>query len=513
VFPLKVSKSVFRKIIEQASGSKDGRVIGFLLGRFEGKIMVIDDAVTGKITRGESTVSLTGEAIAKIADKVIREGKNTIVGWYHTHPGYEVYMSDVDEKTQKVLNQFSPYVVSLVLDPVSGKHKFYSSEYGRSVPIPERNVSYFEPPPSRGGKIEGERRAGKPLTKKQLYTLVISLLLIGLVTAGFFILSYAKFGQTFPSITHTPVSSAVVGSSVTLKAKVTGGVGGIANVTLNYQWSRNVKAEEETASIRMPWKRALMLLVAAGGDEYAYTIPSSEVQGDINYFIVAIDNAGNRVSTSVYTIKVKDFGLKPLSDSVTVYLGESRTVKIKVFSISGFSSKVRLKTARPPYGLEAYVSPSLIALPAGGSAVATLTLKAKSMPGTFRGAFELEVYGESGKAEHSTTVTVTVPNFDFSVNPKTRTIRRGETATYTVELKPAFNFNEEVTFSLSGLPDAEASWKLTLLNNKIKVSGPMTLSLEVSTTKNVETGTYALTLKAEGGGIKLQEALTLVITK
>lgn len=522
MLPLKVSKNVLRKVVEESKGVPDKRTIGFLIGRMDGGFLVVEDAVGGEVAKVGRNVSLTQSSIAKVADKILRgELKGNVVGWYHTHPGYGVYMSKVDEETQRILSQFSPHVVSLVLDPESGEHKFYAlNEKGKVKAINEKRIEYLEPgelPPRGLVKPEAPPPGRPALTKRQAYALASSLILIGLLVVGALIWSAggfgqaAQFGQRLPSIKHEPVKSAVVGKDVTVKAEVTGGVGGLANVTIHYEWSRFVMAEGEVASVQMPWKTALMLLVAAGGNEYAYTIPSGEVLGDIDYFIAATDKAGNEVSTPIYTIKVADFTIAPSTESVTVYMGGTETVKIVVSSIGGFSSNVKLSADKPPYGILVSITPATVKPPPGGSASATLQVKAQPAPGTFRGTFDLEVYGESEEAKHSTVVTVTVPNLEFSIAPSSQTISKGGTAKYTIELKPSFNFEETVKFSVSGLPGAEASWKLTLPGNEVKVAGPMKLDLEVATTTKVQAGTYTLTVKAEGGGLELQETVTLTI--
>lgn len=522
MFPLKVSKNVLRKVVEEANRARDKRTIGFLMGRMDGGSLVVEDAVGGDVAKVGKNVSLAQSFIAKVADKILRgKLKGNVVGWYHTHPGYGVSMSGVDEETQRILSQFSPHVVSLILDPESGEHKFYAlNEKGKVRAISEKQIEYLEPgelPPRRGVR-PGAPPPGRPtLTKRQAYALASSLTLIGLLIVGALIWSAGGFGQAvqlgqpLPSIEHEPVKSAVVGTDVTIKAEVTGGVGGLANVTIHYEWSKFVKAEGEVASVQMPWKTALMLLVAAGGDEYAYTIPDDEVLGDIDYFIVATDKAGNKISTPIYTIKVADFTLVPSTESITVYIGRTGTAKIFVSSLSGFSSEVKLSAAKPPYGIFVSITPKKVKPPPGGSAAATLKVEARRAPGTFRGTFDLEVYGESKGAKHSTVVTITVPNLEFSISPKSQTIDKGETAKYTIELKPSFNFKETVKFSVSGLPGAEASWKLTLPGNEVKVAGPMKLDLEVATTTKVQAGAYTLTVKAEGGGLKLQETVTLTI--
>jgi proteasome lid subunit RPN8/RPN11 len=524
---LKISKSIFEKIMKQVNEGPDKRVIGVLIGKMNKDSLVIEDIASGEIKRNGSTISLTPNAIAKIADKILKgEIKGNIVGWYHTHPGYSVFMSKIDEKTQNVLSQFYPEAVALVLDPTSKEYMFYAlNDKKRLQSIEKNKIEFFgsgnisewkpsaikkneEPPPLiQPPQVPSAR---KPLSRKQVCALTLILILVAVLISGFLIWGYGQFGGGSPSIKHTPVTNAIVGSSVTLKAEVTGGVGGIANVTVYYEWSKFIEVNSEISSVQMPWKSALMLLVAAGGNEYAYTIPSSEVLGDIDYFIAAIDKAGNKVTTSIQTIKVADFDVSSSTDSITVYVGSAASAKILIKSINGFSSKVKFSTATPPYGISISINPSEVALSPGGSATATIMVSAQSAPGTFRGVFNLEVYGESGEAKHSTVLTVVVPNLDFSIEPKTKTVSKGESALYTVTLIPSFNFTADTTFTIAGLPEG-ASWEIVLPQNKLELKNSINLILKIDTTSKTQSGTYNLTVTVIGGGLKLQETITLII--
>lgn len=523
---LKVSKNIFEKIMKQVNESPDKKAIGVLIGKMNKEYLVIDDVASGEIKRNDSTISLTPNAIAKIADKILKgEIKGNIVGWYHTHPGYGIFMSEIDEKTQNMLSQFYPEATALVLDPISKEYRFYVLNDKKSLkPIEENKIEFFGSGNISEWKTPSIKKSEKtflsiqpsppsvkkPLSKKQVCALILTLILIAALISGFLIWGYGRFGGGLPLIKHTPVTNAVVGSSITLKAEVTGGVGGIANVTVYYEWSKFVKANSEISSIQMPWKSALMLLVAAGGNEYAYTIPSSEVLGDIDYFIVAIDKAGNKASTSIQTIKVADFDVSSSTNSITVYVGGSASAKILVKSINGFSSKVKFSTATPPYGISVIINPSEVSLSSGGTATAIVTVSAQSASGTFRGIFNLEIYGESGEAKHSTILTVIVPNLDFSIEPKTKTISKGESALYTIMLTSSFNFTADITFSLTGLPEG-ASWEIVLPQNKLNLGNSINLILKIDTTSKVQSGTYNLTITAIGGGLKLQETITLII--
>ena len=221
------------------------------------------------------------------------------------------------------------------------------------------------------------------LTRRQLYAIIASVLILGGLISGVLIYVSSQGGiapsprVSLPVIEHTPITEGVVGEPITLKVRVTDGTDGISNVTINYEWSEF--AETPTAplsSVEYPWKTALMLLIAAGGDEYAYTIPGNEVAGNIDYFIVATDKAGHSTSTPIYTIEVADFILEAPTDPVCVYIGSSAKTDITIRSLGGFSSKVTLSLSDTPYGVEASINPKTVTPPKGGAVTARLTVSA-----------------------------------------------------------------------------------------------------------------------------------------
>jgi proteasome lid subunit RPN8/RPN11 len=523
---LNVDSKVIDKIIESSNKTEDGRVIGLLIGSVEGDEISVQDAIQTRHLEDERGIKIHPTDIAEIAQKLLdKKLRGNVIGWFHTHPGYGAYMSDVDVQTQRVLQQFSPFMVSLVVDPKKKEAKFFTLNE-------DNKVKEF-----RGGKLN---RVGKdvnaiqrlresastapppyptapskpPLSKRQVYLLITTLVLVGVLLAGIFTVFALKAPAvyTLPTIQHTPVQKGEVGKEITLKAKVTGGEGGIHNVTLSYEWSEWTLSDEGTLStIEHPWKTTLMLLVAAGGDEYAYTIPSSEVAGDIDYFITAFDKAEHTVSTVIYTIKVSDFQLEAETDTLIVHLGETQRTSVVVKPINEFQSPVELKVEKTPYGIQATVKPSSITPPKGGEVKATLEISAADYPGTFRGQFDLLIYGKSGKAEHKTQITVVVPYYEVTVSPSSVTITKGQTATYDIKINPSQHFTKEVSFTLSGLPSEETGWEIALKGNKVTIASATDLALKITTTQKTPTGTYNLTLKIEGGGVKNQITLTLTI--
>ena len=92
--------------------------IGLLIGSFLEDGLWVNEIVVGGDGDSETSCVLSAGKLAKVADDIVRgrlDGR--IVGWYHSHPGYGIFMSETDLATHGKLLQFSPFVIALVVDP------------------------------------------------------------------------------------------------------------------------------------------------------------------------------------------------------------------------------------------------------------------------------------------------------------------------------------------------------------------------------------------------------------
>jgi proteasome lid subunit RPN8/RPN11 len=149
---------VARKIRQHARGSMKAEVCGVLLGSAEQDRTVIEACIAGvNAAQGGAHVTFTQdtwEHIYKIKDQQFPDMK--IVGWYHSHPGFGVFLSEHDLFIQE--NFFSgPHQVAWVYDPhtdeegcfgwVSGKTEKLSSlrvGYSQSVEITGSEANEYE---------------------------------------------------------------------------------------------------------------------------------------------------------------------------------------------------------------------------------------------------------------------------------------------------------------------------------------------------------------------------------
>lgn len=116
LFNINITSSVLDRI--GADVRRPYERIGLLIGSLLDDGLWVNDIVLGGDGDSETSCVVSARKLARVADDIIK-GKldGRIVGWYHSHPGYGIFMSDTDLNTQSKLLQFSPFVVALVVDP------------------------------------------------------------------------------------------------------------------------------------------------------------------------------------------------------------------------------------------------------------------------------------------------------------------------------------------------------------------------------------------------------------
>jgi proteasome lid subunit RPN8/RPN11 len=149
---------VARKIRQHARTSMKAEVCGVLIGSMDNDRTLIDACIPGvNAAQGGAHVTFTHdtwEQIYKIKDQQFPDDK--IVGWYHSHPGFGVFLSEHDLFIQE--NFFSsPQQVAWVYDPhtdeegcfgwVGGKTEKLSGiriGYSQSVEITSSNANEYD---------------------------------------------------------------------------------------------------------------------------------------------------------------------------------------------------------------------------------------------------------------------------------------------------------------------------------------------------------------------------------
>jgi proteasome lid subunit RPN8/RPN11 len=124
-FQVVYHQSVLDEIHLHGQGSTEIEICGVLIGTgyrdAQGPYLLIEHCIRGNGARTKATnVTFTAETwanIQTIMDRDFPDGK--MVGWYHTHPGFGIFLSDMDVFICD--NFFNlPWQVAFVYDPLGG---------------------------------------------------------------------------------------------------------------------------------------------------------------------------------------------------------------------------------------------------------------------------------------------------------------------------------------------------------------------------------------------------------
>jgi len=151
-----IAGEVLRQIRQHARSNSKTEVCGVLIGEENGNGMGITARIPGLNAAQAGTYVTftqdTWEHIYKIKDKDFPDQR--IVGWYHSHPGFGVFLSDHDTFIHK--NFFSsPLQVAWVYDPHSDEEGCFGWAGDRIERLSEVHVR-----DDKGGEEAGE--TGKP---------------------------------------------------------------------------------------------------------------------------------------------------------------------------------------------------------------------------------------------------------------------------------------------------------------------------------------------------------------
>lgn len=114
--------SVLEKVIKHVNSTTDSEVGGILVGKMtEGATVVTAAIPAEKASVGSANVTFTHEVWEEVLPIIDRDHPDeSMVGWYHSHPGFGIFLSEYDLFIQQ--NFFSdPAMVALVIDPLKGE--------------------------------------------------------------------------------------------------------------------------------------------------------------------------------------------------------------------------------------------------------------------------------------------------------------------------------------------------------------------------------------------------------
>jgi len=116
---------------------------GFLLGRRQedGRLHITHAIAASEAEGRTASVTFTQDDWANVHAEVdARGGTEQIIGWYHSHPGFGIFLSEFDLFIHR--NFFGdPAQVAYVIDPHAGREGLFGWRDGEVVKLVERDTS------------------------------------------------------------------------------------------------------------------------------------------------------------------------------------------------------------------------------------------------------------------------------------------------------------------------------------------------------------------------------------
>ena len=264
------------------------------------------------------------------------------------------------------------------------------------------------------------------------------------------------------------------------------------------------------------YSNPVTLSVATSSPDITATLGSTSVNpGDFTRVKVSVSSTA---SPGTYTVTVKgtgppgladdvqltvivekpfDFSLSASQSSIAANAGDIVTVTITVKLVSGSPKPVALTLAGLPAGSYS-ISPTTVT-PTGTS---TITINTAGLSGSYN----IVVKGAHGGVERTTTISLSVKSFDFSISvtPSSLEMNQGESATVVVSVKLVSGSPQPVRLALRGLPPG-ASYTF----NPPTVTPPDSSSLVINA--GSAKGAFTVIVRARGGGKERTAILRLVI--
>lgn len=116
-----ISGMALLKMLKHGKAGIPIEVAGLMLGKFidDYTVSVVDVFPTPQVATGTSVESIDEAFQAEMTQMLEITGrKEHIIGWYHSHPGFGVWLSNVDINQQMHWEKLNPRCIAVVVDPV-----------------------------------------------------------------------------------------------------------------------------------------------------------------------------------------------------------------------------------------------------------------------------------------------------------------------------------------------------------------------------------------------------------
>ncbi|KAK4193188.1 putative 26S proteasome regulatory subunit [Podospora australis] len=116
-----ISSLALLKMLRHGRAGVPMEVMGLMLGEFvdDFTVRVVDVFAMPQSGTGVSVEAVDPVFQTNMMDMLRQTGRpESVVGWYHSHPGFGCWLSSVDINTQQSFEQLTPRAVAVVVDPI-----------------------------------------------------------------------------------------------------------------------------------------------------------------------------------------------------------------------------------------------------------------------------------------------------------------------------------------------------------------------------------------------------------
>ncbi|KAI1811804.1 Mov34-domain-containing protein [Poronia punctata] len=116
-----ISSLALLKMLRHGRAGVPMEVMGLMLGEFvdDFTVRVVDVFAMPQSGTGVSVEAVDPVFQQKMMDMLTQTGRpESVVGWYHSHPGFGCWLSSVDINTQQSFEQLNSRSVAVVVDPI-----------------------------------------------------------------------------------------------------------------------------------------------------------------------------------------------------------------------------------------------------------------------------------------------------------------------------------------------------------------------------------------------------------
>lgn len=131
-FSIKCSDQMMKKIEDHCFSQTQVEVGGFLVGYLDGDTAHVTNVFPAQHAVGASTqLTFTHDSWNAIYEQLEKEPEgSSLIGWFHSHPNFGVFLSDHDKFIQA--NFFKQDgQITIVVDPIRGRRGWFYSESGK----------------------------------------------------------------------------------------------------------------------------------------------------------------------------------------------------------------------------------------------------------------------------------------------------------------------------------------------------------------------------------------------